>query len=141
MSDYKGDVLDLKKQITYADGAVISKILLQKETGNITLFSFDKGQGFLTHFIHQQTCCDIGVIGLFFDQGPAAHYQSIADVSLINAIEQTIQDIFNDEIGVDPRKTFTGFCHNSTYTRFIQWCFLTICLFYSDLDRGCFLFN
>ncbi len=49
MSDYKGEVLDLKNQITYADGAVISKILLQKETGNITLFSFDKGQGLSEH--------------------------------------------------------------------------------------------
>ncbi len=49
MTDLKGTVLNLKDQITYADGAVISKILLKKETGNITLFSFDKGQGLSEH--------------------------------------------------------------------------------------------
>ena len=49
MSDYKNRTLDLKKEITYADGAVISKVLLKKETGNITLFSFDKGQGLSEH--------------------------------------------------------------------------------------------
>jgi quercetin dioxygenase-like cupin family protein len=49
MSDYKGRALNLKDEITYADGAVISKILLQKKTGNLTLFSFDKGQGLSEH--------------------------------------------------------------------------------------------
>ncbi|WP_372809123.1 cupin domain-containing protein [Pontiella sp.] len=49
MSDYKGRALDLKNEITYADGAVISKILLQKKTGNLTLFSFAKGQGLSEH--------------------------------------------------------------------------------------------
>lgn len=49
MSDFKNRALDLKKEITYAEGAVISKILLKKDTGNITLFSFDKGQGLSEH--------------------------------------------------------------------------------------------
>lgn len=49
MDEYKGRVLDLKNEISYADGAVISKTLLKKETGNITLFSFDKGQGLSEH--------------------------------------------------------------------------------------------
>ena len=49
MNDLLGKPLNLKDQITYADGAVISKILLKKETGNITLFSFDKGQGLSEH--------------------------------------------------------------------------------------------
>ena len=49
MNDLKGKALNLKDEITYADGAVISKILLKKETGNITLFSFDKGQGLSEH--------------------------------------------------------------------------------------------
>ena len=49
MENLKGKVLNLKAEITYADGAVISKILLKKETGNITLFSFDKGQGLSEH--------------------------------------------------------------------------------------------
>lgn len=49
MNDIKGKALNLKNEITYADGAVISKTLLKKETGNITLFSFDTGQGLSEH--------------------------------------------------------------------------------------------
>jgi len=49
MEELKGKVLNLKSEIAYADGAVISKTLLKKETGNITLFSFDKGQGLSEH--------------------------------------------------------------------------------------------
>ena len=49
MEELKGKALNLKDEIAYADGAVISKTLLKKETGNITLFSFDKGQGLSEH--------------------------------------------------------------------------------------------
>lgn len=49
MENLKGKVLNLKDEIAYADGAVISKTLLKKATGNITLFSFDKGQGLSEH--------------------------------------------------------------------------------------------
>lgn len=49
MDELKGKALNLKNEIDYADGAVISKTLLKKETGNITLFSFDKGQGLSEH--------------------------------------------------------------------------------------------
>ncbi|MEA2068699.1 MAG: cupin domain-containing protein [Verrucomicrobiota bacterium] len=49
MENLKGKALNLKNEITYADGAVISKTLLKKKTGNITLFSFDTGQGLSEH--------------------------------------------------------------------------------------------
>ena len=49
MENLKGKALNLKEEITYADGAVISKTLLKKQTGNITLFSFDQGQGLSEH--------------------------------------------------------------------------------------------
>ncbi|VGO15979.1 hypothetical protein PDESU_04568 [Pontiella desulfatans] len=49
MNEYINRALDLKKEVSYADGAVISKTLLKKEVGNITLFSFDKGQGLSEH--------------------------------------------------------------------------------------------
>ena len=35
--------------IAYADGAVVSKTILKKPTGNITLFAFDKGEGLSEH--------------------------------------------------------------------------------------------
>jgi quercetin dioxygenase-like cupin family protein len=45
----KGVPFDLKEHVTYAIGSVVSKTLLKKDTGNITLFSFDKGQGLSEH--------------------------------------------------------------------------------------------
>ncbi|MFQ6607472.1 MAG: cupin domain-containing protein [Fidelibacterota bacterium] len=35
--------------IEYQEDAVVSKILIKKETGNITLFAFDKGQELSEH--------------------------------------------------------------------------------------------
>ncbi len=35
--------------IDYSPGSVVSKTLIKKDTGNITLFSFDKGQGLSEH--------------------------------------------------------------------------------------------
>jgi quercetin dioxygenase-like cupin family protein len=37
------------KCIGYADNAVVSKIILKKPTGNITLFAFDKGESLAEH--------------------------------------------------------------------------------------------
>ena len=45
----KGTVLNLKSLVDYADGGVISKQVLKNEVGNITLFSFDQGQGLSEH--------------------------------------------------------------------------------------------
>lgn len=49
MDGLKGKPLNLKTLVDYSDGAVVSRTLLKKETGNITLFSFDKGQGLSEH--------------------------------------------------------------------------------------------
>jgi len=35
--------------ITYADGGIVSKKVIQKEKGNVTLFAFDKGQKLSEH--------------------------------------------------------------------------------------------
>ncbi len=45
----KGVAFDISKDISYAIGSVVSKTLLKKDTGNITLFSFDAGQGLSEH--------------------------------------------------------------------------------------------
>lgn len=42
-------VIDLANAISYAPGAVVSKTLLDKKTGTLTLFAFDKGQGLSEH--------------------------------------------------------------------------------------------
>lgn len=45
----KGVVLDIEQMVEYSVGGVISKQVLKNEAGNITLFSFDKGQGLSEH--------------------------------------------------------------------------------------------
>ena len=45
----KGVPFDLAGHVDYSDGSVVSKILLKKDIGNITLFSFDAGQGLSEH--------------------------------------------------------------------------------------------
>ena len=44
-----GKVFDCARFISYQDGAVVSKTLINKKTGTVTLFSFDKGQGLSEH--------------------------------------------------------------------------------------------
>lgn len=45
----KGKKFSFDKSISYADKAVVSKHILKKETGNISLFAFDKGEGLSEH--------------------------------------------------------------------------------------------
>ena len=47
--DIKGQAIELATAIDYADGSVVSKTLLDKKTGTLTLFSFDAGQGLSEH--------------------------------------------------------------------------------------------
>ena len=51
MSDVfqKGVVLDIEQMVEYSAGGVISKQILKNDAGNITLFSFDNGQGLSEH--------------------------------------------------------------------------------------------
>lgn len=45
----KGSIFSLPTEIDYAIGGIISKQVLKNDAGNITLFSFDKGQGLSEH--------------------------------------------------------------------------------------------
>jgi quercetin dioxygenase-like cupin family protein len=45
----KATVFDLDSSVEYSDGAIVSKTVLKKDTGNITLFAFEKGQGLSEH--------------------------------------------------------------------------------------------
>jgi len=40
---------NLQKSVSIAEGAIVSKIITKKETGNLTLFAFDKGQFLSEH--------------------------------------------------------------------------------------------
>ena len=45
----KGIVLHLASLVEYSEGGIISKQLIKSPAGNITLFSFDKGEGLSEH--------------------------------------------------------------------------------------------
>ena len=45
----KDRVFSFDSEINYSDGAVVSKNVLKRETGNISLFAFDKGEGLSEH--------------------------------------------------------------------------------------------
>ncbi|MCS3296692.1 cupin domain-containing protein [Bacteroides fragilis] len=45
----KGIVLHLASLVEYSEGGIISKQLIKSPVGNITLFSFDKGEGLSEH--------------------------------------------------------------------------------------------
>ncbi len=45
----KGTKFSFNNSIAYADKAVVSKHILKKESGNISLFAFDKGEGLSEH--------------------------------------------------------------------------------------------
>lgn len=47
--EIKGQALELAGLVGYSRGAIVSKTLLDKKTGTLTVFSFDKGQGLSEH--------------------------------------------------------------------------------------------
>jgi len=45
----KGKIFSYNESINYAEKAIVSKHILKKETGNISLFAFDKDEGLSEH--------------------------------------------------------------------------------------------
>ena len=45
----KQTVLELKNQVAYQDGQVVSKTLVQNDAVSVTLFAFEKGEEISTH--------------------------------------------------------------------------------------------
>jgi quercetin dioxygenase-like cupin family protein len=44
-----GQILDPRDLIAYQDGSVVSRMLVYKKSGTITLFAFDAGEGLSEH--------------------------------------------------------------------------------------------
>jgi len=42
-------IFRLAENIVYAENSVVSKTIIKKDTGTVTLFAFDKGQGLSPH--------------------------------------------------------------------------------------------
>jgi quercetin dioxygenase-like cupin family protein len=49
MNENKINITDFTKDLEYQSGAVVSKTIIDKEAGTVTLFAFDKGQGLSEH--------------------------------------------------------------------------------------------
>jgi len=45
----KGEKMNISDSIEIANGSIVSKQIIKKETGNITLFAFSKGEGLSEH--------------------------------------------------------------------------------------------
>ena len=43
------EILDLETLLDYQEGSVVSRMLMNKKIGTVTLFSFDKGEGLSEH--------------------------------------------------------------------------------------------
>jgi len=43
------EVLDINTLLDYQEGSVVSRMLINKKIGTVTLFSFDKGEGLSEH--------------------------------------------------------------------------------------------
>ncbi|MBI5247395.1 MAG: cupin domain-containing protein [Elusimicrobia bacterium] len=44
-----GEVLDVDGLAAYSAGAVVSRTLIKRDTGSVTVFAFDKGEGLSEH--------------------------------------------------------------------------------------------
>jgi len=47
--DFVGRAVKIKDLVQYDTGAVVSRAIIEKKTGTVTVFSFDKGQGLSEH--------------------------------------------------------------------------------------------
>jgi quercetin dioxygenase-like cupin family protein len=43
------EILDLESLLDYQEGSVVSRMLMNKKIGTVTMFSFDKGEGLSEH--------------------------------------------------------------------------------------------
>jgi quercetin dioxygenase-like cupin family protein len=43
------EILNLKEMVSYQEGSVVSRQITKADTGNVTLFAFDAGQGLSEH--------------------------------------------------------------------------------------------
>ena len=48
----KSKVFSFRESVEYSEGGIVSKTVLKKQTGNISLFSFDKGEASANTLLH-----------------------------------------------------------------------------------------
>ena len=49
MDDLKGKAIEIDSLAEYQEGSVVSREIIKKQVGTVTIFAFDKGQGLSEH--------------------------------------------------------------------------------------------
>ena len=49
MNDLKGKAIEIGSLAEYQEGSVVSREIIKKQVGTVTIFAFDKGQGLSEH--------------------------------------------------------------------------------------------
>ena len=49
MEDIKGKAVTVSELVAYQEGSIVSKEIINKATGTVTIFAFDKGEGLSEH--------------------------------------------------------------------------------------------
>ncbi|MFW6224621.1 MAG: cupin domain-containing protein [Bacteroidota bacterium] len=78
MSNFNhSNIYDFKKDISYSENSVVSKRVLEKSTGNISLFAFDKGQQLSEHSapFDAMVQCVEGKVEITIDKKPYILYE------------------------------------------------------------------
>jgi len=47
--DVRGEIYELRGLVEYQEGSVVSRTIIDKEVGTVTLFAFDEGEGLSEH--------------------------------------------------------------------------------------------
>ena len=48
-TDIKEKIITLAELVSYQEGSIVSREIIKKDTGTVTVFAFDKGQGLSEH--------------------------------------------------------------------------------------------
>lgn len=75
----------LSDHIVYADNSVVSKTIIKQETGTITLFAFDKGQGLSPHVAPFDALVQVVDGECIFSIGEVKHAMKTGDCIILPA--------------------------------------------------------
>ncbi|WGI17707.1 cupin domain-containing protein [Methanonatronarchaeum sp. AMET-Sl] len=49
ISNFSGEIIQLKELVDYQEGSIVSRTLMNRDSGSLTLFAIDKGQKISEH--------------------------------------------------------------------------------------------
>lgn len=83
----KSSVFNFNQSVGYSDGSVVSKTIIKKATGTVTLFAFDKGQGLSPHVAPFDALVQVVDGTCVFMVGEEKHTMKSGDVLILPADE------------------------------------------------------